>query len=265
MVATALIETTHIPVCVLSFTLAGYAKTVSNRKHRPGSDVFDFIRFSNRHEQTNITNPIILHTNIVLKSTKILLSKGSFIWSKDLYSSETTVKLNSTLFYGPVNIFPNCWHCFRHDSCISWTPEQIPKFIQHIYHNEIGLIITVKWMQWRLTIVYSTVYLGADRRKHQSSASLTFVRGIHRWPVNSPHKGPVTRENVSIWWRHHASLRFSLPGIERCQCLNGGFCPDPQQPTRCECRQGFYGTLCESSKYHKSWHFFYPSASPFPS
>ena len=39
-------------------------------------------------------------------------------------------------------------------------------------------------------IVYSTVYSGADQRKYQTSASLTFVRGIHRWPVNSPHKGP---------------------------------------------------------------------------
>ena len=45
-----------------------------------------------------------------------------------------------------------------------------------------------------LTFVYSTVYSGADQRKHQSSASLAFVRGIYRWPVNSPHKGPVTRK-----------------------------------------------------------------------
>ena len=45
-----------------------------------------------------------------------------------------------------------------------------------------------------LTIVYSIVYSGADQRKHQSSASLTFVRGIHRGPVNSPHKGPVTQK-----------------------------------------------------------------------
>ena len=44
------------------------------------------------------------------------------------------------------------------------------------------------------TIVYSTVYSGADQRKHQSSASLAFVRRIHRWPVNSPHKWPVTRK-----------------------------------------------------------------------
>ena len=45
-----------------------------------------------------------------------------------------------------------------------------------------------------LTIVYSTVYSGAYQRKHQSSASLAFVRGIHRGPVNSPHKWPVTRK-----------------------------------------------------------------------
>ena len=45
-----------------------------------------------------------------------------------------------------------------------------------------------------LTIVYSTVYSDADQRKHQSSASLAFVLGIHRGPVNSPHKWPVTRK-----------------------------------------------------------------------
>ena len=41
-------------------------------------------------------------------------------------------------------------------------------------------------------IVCSTVCSGVDKRKHQSSASLAFVRGINRWPVDSPHKGPVT-------------------------------------------------------------------------
>ena len=71
-----------------------------------------------------------------------------------------------------------------------------------------------------LTIVYSTVYSGADQRKHQSSALLAFVRGIHRGSVNSPHKWPVTRKmfpfddvimlcrndaNVtSLWWRRRS-------------------------------------------------------------
>ena len=45
-----------------------------------------------------------------------------------------------------------------------------------------------------LTIVYSTVYSDADQRKYQSSASLAFVRGIHRRPVNSTHKWPVTQK-----------------------------------------------------------------------
>ena len=49
-----------------------------------------------------------------------------------------------------------------------------------------------------LTSVYSTVYSGADQRKHQCSASLAFLGGIHRWPVNSPHKWPVTRKMFPI-------------------------------------------------------------------
>ena len=53
-----------------------------------------------------------------------------------------------------------------------------------------------------LTIVYSTVYSGADQSKHHSSASLAFGWGINRGPVNTPHSNA---ENVSIWWRHHES------------------------------------------------------------
>ena len=62
----------------------------------------------------------------------------------------------------------------------------------------LGIIrVSFITLQWRhtmasqiisITIVYSIVYLGADQRKHQSSASLDLVRGIHRWSVNSPHK-----------------------------------------------------------------------------
>ena len=54
------------------------------------------------------------------------------------------------------------------------------------------------------TIVYSTVNSGKGERD-QSSASLAFVRGIHWWPANSPHKGPVTRKMFPfddiIMWR----------------------------------------------------------------
>ena len=49
-----------------------------------------------------------------------------------------------------------------------------------------------------LTIVYSIVYTGTDQRKHQRSAFLAFERRIQRWPVNSPHKEPVTRKMISF-------------------------------------------------------------------
>ena len=55
----------------------------------------------------------------------------------------------------------------------------------------MGMVVT---QITSLMIVYSTIDLGADQRKHQSSMSLAFVRGIHWWPVNSLHKGPVTRK-----------------------------------------------------------------------
>ena len=45
-----------------------------------------------------------------------------------------------------------------------------------------------------VSIVYSTICSGADQRKHQSSASLVFVRRIHWRPADSPHKGPVKRK-----------------------------------------------------------------------
>ena len=61
-----------------------------------------------------------------------------------------------------------------------------------------------------LTAVYSTVYSDADHRKHQSSASLAFVRGIHRdrW---IPRTKASYAENVSIWWRHHDSEWCTYP------------------------------------------------------
>ena len=75
-----------------------------------------------------------------------------------------------------------------------------------------------------LMIVCSTVYSGTDQRKHQSSASLAFVRGIHQWLVNSPYKRPITwkmfplddvimsdqvRINI-IFWTHKRHLYLTL-------------------------------------------------------
>ena len=62
------------------------------------------------------------------------------------------------------------------------------------YNYNNVMMGTMAYQITSLTSVYSAVYSGADRRKHQSSASLAFVFGIRRGPVNSPHKWPVTRK-----------------------------------------------------------------------
>ena len=63
--------------------------------------------------------------------------------------------------------------------------------IMHIHYNDVIMGATASQIT-NLTIVYSTDYSDADQRKHQSSASLAFERGIHRGPVISPYKWPVT-------------------------------------------------------------------------
>ena len=95
---------------------------------------------------------------------------------------------------------------FQNTSWSQWTSSGIVDFDGLVFNHQ-GMNIhnadrhpTTLQLQWRhnecddLTFVYSTIYSYADQRKHQSFASLAFVRGIHRWPVNSPHKGQVTRK-----------------------------------------------------------------------
>ena len=59
-----------------------------------------------------------------------------------------------------------------------------------------------------------------NERKHQSSASLAFVKGIHQWPVNSPHKVPVTRklfpfDDVNMFLKKWLHLKQPRPPVPR--------------------------------------------------
>ena len=82
---------------------------------------------------------------------------------------------------------------------------RLPKLVYMQRAHYCGVIMDV--VVSRITshmIVCSTVYKDADQRKHQSPASLAFVRGIHRGPVDSPHKWPVTQkmfplDDVIMW------------------------------------------------------------------
>ena len=77
--------------------------------------------------------------------------------------------------------------------CFSIHPPLFIAVFCAIHYNDVIMSVMASQVT-SLIIVYSTVYSGADQRKHESSMSLAFVRGIHWWPVNSPHKGPVKRK-----------------------------------------------------------------------
>ena len=89
------------------------------------------------------------------------------------------------------------WWCSLHITMTSrwarWRPCVNKVTMQFTHYNDVTMG-TMASQITSLAIVCSTVYSGADQRKHQSPASLAFVWGIHRGPVNSPHKGPVTRK-----------------------------------------------------------------------
>ena len=103
---------------------------------------------------------------------------------------------------------------------IAPTPKEI--FIGSFYHYYDVIMTTMASQITSPMVVYSTVYSDADQRKHQSSASLAFVWGIHRdrW---IPRTNGQLRENVSIWWRHHVYWRHVLCQVyliyEELNCL----------------------------------------------
>ena len=103
----------------------------------------------------------------------------------------------------------------------AWDICKCPNVILH--YNDI-IMSAIASQITSLMIVYSIVFPCADQRKHQSSSSLAFVTGIHRLPVNSPYKGPITwqmfsfddvimdeyktrlDEPLGVWW-HGLGLR----------------------------------------------------------
>ena len=126
------------------------------------------------------------------------------------------------------------FHTISYSRSGYWTPWTCDKSHNPLFTQCSGLIVNldIKCVHYgdvimgaiasqitSLMIVYSTVYSDADQRYHQSSASLAFVRGIHRGPVNSPQKWLVTRKMfpfgdvIMVWFRrivHQTFLRRFL-------------------------------------------------------
>ena len=91
------------------------------------------------------------------------------------------------------------WNYSQYEKCtstVAFNVSDIPSYMRMVllcHYNDV-IMGAIVYQITSLSIVYSIVYSDADQRKHQSFTSLAFVRGIHRGPVNSSHKWPVTRK-----------------------------------------------------------------------
>ena len=104
---------------------------------------------------------------------------GCILWSSKLWGVHC-----DHLSYGvSIVLFKENWPCYNGTAL----------YIVSGHYNDVIMNAMASQIP-SLTIVFSAIYSGTDQSKHQSAASLAFVRGVHRWLVNSPHKGPVTRK-----------------------------------------------------------------------
>ena len=113
---------------------------------------------------------------------RLSLPIGKFIWNLAIMGRAEC----------EIIIFWRIAHSYQH-CCLFPFPSDILVINRLSHYNDI-IMGSMASRITSLTIVYSAVYSGADQRKHQSFASLAFVRGINRGPVNFRHNWPVTRK-----------------------------------------------------------------------
>ena len=138
-----------------------------------------------------VINTIFLYASVYISRPLCYICRWHNIWREtknriiDPCSSEHDVKKKQNLYVSIRGNFVNSLGFSGTIRCQgTWST---------LHYNDVIMRVMASRIT-SLTIVYSSIYSGSDQRKHQSSASLAFVRGIHRWPVNSPHKWLVTRK-----------------------------------------------------------------------
>ena len=172
-------------------------------------------KMSETWQQLIVSFPVI-SVLIIIKFIKIDIF-NRYIWTQPwIYSKLLRKPSHLKISYKNWAWINNYVHFFMwvisNHACLNWVQDfaRDQSFYAEIVQKLITLVfpeIEVLWIHYNgaiidamsyqitgISIVGSTIYSGADQRKHQSFASLAFVRGIRRWPVVSPHKGPVIRK-----------------------------------------------------------------------
>ena len=154
-----------------------------------------YIWYKYRPETTNSPSRcphFIRFSALPFTSSATQVTKKAFclpsVMTSSLFCGDTWMPVFShRLFYAPTRTISS--GCLMLHGDVADLSCQVP--VQHYCDAIMGIVAS---QITSLTIVYTTVYSDADQSKHQSCASLAFVWGIHRGPVNSPHKWPVTRK-----------------------------------------------------------------------
>ena len=166
---------------------------------------------------------LLLLTHIYRIPYCIYLANESLIIHSSKFSSKDLHYVSYTLIQNRLRNFCLCqfnWDGILYSQpYVPWIGFSITrecKMLDGIFSYSLmwAWLHCIRALQWRHNgrdgvsnhqppIVYSIMYSGADQINHQSSASLTFVLGIHRWPGNSTHKRPITRKcfKFEIWNR----------------------------------------------------------------
>ena len=106
-----------------------------------------------------------------------------------------------------------------HNNVVMCNSYPIRKNLRILHYNDVIMSAMVSQITGDL-MVCSTVCSGASKRKHNSSASMAFVRGIHLCPVNSPRKGTLTRkmfpfDDVIMIYHHGSVIKDADAGNQR--------------------------------------------------
>ena len=117
-------------------------------------------------------------------SIKIQLNNSHFriyMWVGWLWLHDDVIKLKLFPHYWPFvrGIHRSPAHEGTKTSEYIFIFDHVLTLIRHKHYGDV-IMTTMASQIISLTVVYSIVYSGADQRKHQSSASLAFVWGIHR-------------------------------------------------------------------------------------
>ena len=130
------------------------------------------------------------------------------------------------------------------------------------YHYNDVIMSAMASQITSLTVVFSAVYSGADQRKHQRSASLAFMGGIHPWPANSPHKRPATRKMfpfddvIMEPWKDSSARMLETHGFEYRQChRKTTYIPAIRNnfPVQVNDKENIYQTTYKIEKYLSQW------------